>query len=43
MLNHIEEIYNLMKDITGKTPILLIGGARTIFKMIYTRKYNFYK
>lgn len=35
-MNHIEEIYELAKDVTNKTPLLLIGGARTIFKSMYT-------
>lgn len=35
MLNHIEEIYNIAKNVEGKTPILFIAGARTIFKTIY--------
>lgn len=36
-----EYIYNTMKDVTNKTPILLIGGAMHIFKMMY--KGNIYK
>lgn len=34
-MNNIEYIYNEMKDIKGKTPILLVGGASFIFKQIY--------
>ena len=30
-----EYIYNSMKDINGKTPVLLIGGASEVFKKIY--------
>lgn len=34
-MNNYEYIYNELKDIKGKTPILLIGGASIIFKQIY--------
>lgn len=34
-MNRYEYIYNFMKDIKDKTPILLIGGASIIFKRMY--------
>lgn len=34
-MNKYEYIYNEVKDIRGKTPILLVGGASFIFKQIY--------
>jgi len=34
-MTNLEYIYETMKDIKGKTPILLIGGASVIFKKIY--------
>lgn len=34
-MTNYEYIYETMKDVTGKTPILLIGGASVIFKKIY--------
>jgi hypothetical protein len=36
-----EFIYNTMKDVTNKTPILLVGGAALIFKRMY--KGNIYR
>lgn len=35
-MNKIELIYNTMKNIKDKTPILLIGGAAYLFKRMYT-------
>lgn len=40
-MNKINYIYEEMKDITNKTPILLIGGAAFIFRRIY--KGNIYR
>lgn len=34
-MTRIEYIYNIMKDVTNKTPILLIGNAMYIFKKLY--------
>lgn len=34
-MNRYKYIYDEMKDIRGKTPILLVGGASFIFKQIY--------
>lgn len=35
MNEKIEHIYNTMKDVTDKTPVLLVGGAAMIFKRLY--------
>jgi len=40
-MTKLDYIYETLKDIKGKTPVLLIGGAMTLFKMIY--KGNVYK
>lgn len=40
-MTRIEYIYSIMKDVTNKTPVLLIGGAATIFKRLY--KGNIYR
>lgn len=40
-MNDIDFIYNTMKDITNKTPILLVGGASILFKRMY--KGNIYR
>lgn len=34
-MTNIELVYNTMKDIRGKTPALLIGGASILFKRLY--------
>lgn len=34
-MTNLEYIYNEMKDIEGKTPVLLIGGASVLFKKMY--------
>lgn len=34
-MTQIEYIYNIMKDIKDKTPILLLGSAGILFKQIY--------
>ena len=40
-MTKVEYIYNVMKDVTNKTPVLLIGGATFIFKQLY--KGNIYQ
>lgn len=40
-MNRYEYIYNIMKDVTNKTPILLVGQAMNIFKEMY--KGNIYR
>lgn len=40
-MTRIEYVYNMMKDVQGKTPILLVGNAMYIFKRLY--KGNVYK
>ena len=34
-MTRLDYIYETLKDIKGKTPVLLIGGAMSLFKMIY--------
>ncbi len=40
-MTRLDYIYQTLKDIKGKTPVLLVGGAAILFKMIY--KGNIYK
>lgn len=40
-MNRAEFIYETMKDVTNKTPVLLIGGAMQLYKMMY--KGNIYR
>lgn len=40
-MTKLDYIYETLKDIKGKTPVLLVGGAMILFKMIY--KGNIYK
>lgn len=40
-MNKEEYIYNTMKDVSNKTPVLLVGGASFIFKRMY--KGNIYR
>ena len=40
-MTKLDYIYETLKDIKGKTPVLLVGGAAILFKMIY--KGNIYK
>lgn len=34
-MNNIEYVYNVMRDVTDKTPVLLVGNAAFIFKRLY--------
>ena len=34
-MTRIEYVYNTMKDVTNKTPVLLVGGAALLFKQMY--------
>src|SRR5574344_389008 len=34
-MTRIEYVYNTMKDVTNKTPVLLVGGAALLFKRMY--------
>lgn len=39
-MTRIEYIYNILKDIKGKTPVLLVGSAGFLFKRLYKGRIN---